>query len=251
MPESSIKKYKFAAIDIGNSRVKAFFKDKYGYFDYADPAWTAGLKEFFKDAGNIKIGCSSVRDPAYKQVKTALNNFQIFDAGHLLKKQGIIAYDHIDDIGQDRVLSLAGALNHFSPPLITVDCGTAVTVNALDDRYICRGGAIFAGAYTQLTALNNNTDKINVDDIRNNNYAAGKNTRDAVSSGILHSIAGGIKELVLKMILQEFSGNKSPVILTGGYNLLIMPLLLGTDLEVHTRDHLILEGIMRLLSETE
>ena len=251
MPENNIQKYKFAAIDIGNSRAKAFYKDKYGFFDYADTAWAARLNEFFKGAGDIRIGCSSVSDPAYEQAKKALNNFEIIDAEYLLEKQEIIAYDHIDDIGPDRVLSLAGALNHFSPPLITVDCGTAVTVNALDDRYICRGGAIFAGAYTQLAALNENTNKINVDDIQNNNYAAGKNTKDAVSSGILHSIAGGIKELVLKMILQEFSGNKSPVILTGGYNLLIMPLLLGTDLEVHTRDHLILEGIMRLLSETE
>src|SRR5690606_19356223 len=99
-------------------------------------------------------------------------------------------------IGTDRILSLLAVYKMTETPVVTVDCGTAVTVNLLDEENELLGGVILPGYYTQARALNLYTaDLPLIKDIKSEGYI-GKNTEDAIKYGILSSIIGAIKTTI-------------------------------------------------------
>jgi type III pantothenate kinase len=156
-------------------------------------------------------------------------------------------YKQIKGIGSDRVMGLYGASLLASPPLITVDCGTAVTINALDKNMRCAGGAIFAGHRSQMIALSGNTENLKEIEFSKIRRSAGKNTKDAINSGIIISISAGINEIVRRIIKEEFGGAEVPVFITGGGSGLIRKELNEGSLKYIYRPHLVLEGVWKVL----
>jgi pantothenate kinase type III len=244
--------YSFAALDIGNTSSKLLFKSKIHVVKNSEK--TSKLTKFLprdsKDE-HVIIGYSSVNEDRLDRFRDSLRNsvnLHAVDAMNLLEKQDKLIYKHIEGIGSDRVIGLYSALQEFEPPLITVDCGTAVTVNAVDKDGTCLGGAIFAGIETQMNALENYTSLLqNVNLKLPIEKAAGRNTTDAIRSGLILSVAGGVREIVNRIFAEEFSGQRAPVILTGGGSQLIFDQLISQGFEIHFKERLILDGIMYLL----
>ena len=88
--------------------------------------------------------------------------------------------DEPDAVGIDRVFGALAAKSMVpaGTPAITVDVGTAVTVNLIDADGVFQGGAIFPGPRLMGLALHQHTAKLPLIDLREipNDDPPGKNT---------------------------------------------------------------------------
>ncbi len=207
------------AIDIGNSRIKLLYGDNILKLSYLEMNWKELLMEFINKAKDFTPYYCSVNDKIANEIiqilssKYAVNSINILD---IINYHRLLIYHHIKGIGADRVLSLVSALYYEQPPLFTVDCGTAVTVNVVDENRICLGGAIFPGIDAQqfaLDKLTQNLYKINIKEVIS---LPAKNTEDALNSGIILSVVGGIREIVGRICWEKFNTKQISVIFTGG-----------------------------------
>jgi pantothenate kinase type III len=244
------------AADLGNSRIKIMTEDNIVSIDYKDK-WLERIKRFIPDYS--KVVYSSVNSSMEEMLLNSSDideNIDFINAKAILEKEELIKYRHISGIGTDRILGLAGALSIKQPPVITIDCGTAVTVNALDKTGTVKGGAIFAGAYTQLNALLNETEEIktNADELASENFfddidniePAGRNTNEALKAGILHSVAGGIIYLIEEYSSRYFPGEEVSIFTTGGYGNYINDILKKKNINSTYIQSLVLEGILKI-----
>ncbi len=244
------------AADLGNSRIKLMTNDNVLSVEYSD-SWIKNIKSFIPD--NSKVYYSSVNREQEERLLESNEISEVIDfinVKSILEKEEHIKYRHIKGIGVDRVLGMLGATYVANPPLITVDCGTAVTVNALDADYKVIGGAIFSGVFTQLNTLLHNTNEIadSAGVINERTFLkttgkmeyAGTNTADALKSGIISSVTGGIMLLTDKIRKNYFNDEKIKIIITGGYGNIIAQEMKSGNYDVSYIQSLILEGIFKI-----
>jgi len=63
-----------------------------------------------------------------------------------------VRYREPRDVGADRVVNAVAALKEYSPPLVIVDFGTAITFDVINEKGEYIGGAISPGIGISLTA---------------------------------------------------------------------------------------------------
>lgn len=154
-------------------------------------------------------------------------------------------------VGPDRLFDAVAAnrLRRSHQPAIVIDSGTATTVNLIDDRGAFLGGAIVAGFGLMAAALHERTallPRIDAVDLSPPPMALGRNTTEALRSGLYWNLVGGVKELVARLsdIASESSDEPPLVLLTGGASPLLVPHLP----EARHEPHLTLQGL--ILSST-
>lgn len=148
-------------------------------------------------------------------------------------------------VGPDRLFD-AVAANCVRPTgrsAVIVDSGTATTVNLVDVSGAFCGGAIVAGFELVASALHEHTallPKIDVAEI-GTPEALGRDTAEALRSGLYWSLVGGVKELVAQLsdLALEQDGDAAIVLLTGGAGPILAPHLPTAELH----PHLTLQGI--------
>lgn len=166
------------------------------------------------------------------------SNVRIFDIKSIFiefENQQLIHFSHIKGIGIDRLLGLINSYLLYKTNCVTIDFGTAITLNQIDNKGFVRGGQIIPGYFTQLNSLNLSTDKINID----NNYhdysndfnklinlniieiigKSGDNTIDAVSYGIINSICGVITNFIRTNSKENEAKILTNVTFAGSYSL--------------------------------
>lgn len=127
---------------------------------------------------------------------------------------GVInGYQMPQQLGVDRWVCLVGARAMDGKSLCIIDCGTAVTIDALSARGKHLGGMISPGLRLMKAALLNNTSDIAEAGDRHDGFL-GQRTADAVQNGSIHSIAGLIEKTVRE--LEKRYGEKFNPVLTGG-----------------------------------
>ena len=94
-----------------------------------------------------------------------------------------------------------------------IDCGTAITVNALDENNKCLGGIIFSGPRTQSIALAEHTSDLYETDLIHTKSIIANSTKDALNNGIIFSTAYSVLQIIDEF---ENSLGKSNIIFTGG-----------------------------------
>ncbi len=125
-----------------------------------------------------------------------------------------IRCDEPGKVGVDRLLNAVAAHARTKRGAVVVDVGTAITVNAVADDGAFLGGAIAPGRETMLHALHRRTESLPQVDLRQPKAAIGKNTADAMRSGVYWGTIGLIESLV-RRVAAELRGDP-PVFLTGG-----------------------------------
>ena len=136
-----------------------------------------------------------------------------------------IAVDHPERVGIDRLMAAVAAWRMCAnQPAIVIDAGTAVTVDLLRDGRFA-GGAILPGMRMSAAALDRYTDKLPYIETVGiaPPDAIGKNTADAMKSGMFWGTVGAIRELASRMA--ESVDSPPRVFLTGGDSATIAPLL--------------------------
>lgn len=135
-------------------------------------------------------------------------------------------------------------LLEHEPPLIVVDMGTATTLSVLDKNGAHIGGCICPGVKISLDALTDKTALLPGLQLDKPRRAIGRNTSDAMRSGIMLGAAAMIDGLVARM--EAELGYKTTVIMTGGIAKFVAPLC-KTPV-IYDRD-LILKGLTALYRE--
>ncbi len=223
--------------DFGNSNVKFLSPDgKFLRFAYNDNS----LYRFF-DKKEYKIVFSSVNPKAVENIINQKNT-EAVDAFDILTESDLIDFSEIEGIGADRIFGLLGALSQSYPPLITIDCGTAVTINVLNDERKVLGGVIMPGHKLQEFALQNRTEGLKRIIVSKPEELIGQNTNAAISSGIYHGIAAAVVSIVSGILTDILKQKKVNIFLTGGGSLLILPYLQKSFKIIHD-EMLVLKGI--------
>jgi len=147
-------------------------------------------------------------------------------------------YTRPEQLGADRWLALIGARGLTPAACAVIDCGTAVTVDALNAKGEFVGGVIFPGLRLARASLAQATSALDTAPGSGDDCLA-RTTADAVAAGTRYGIAGAIERVV-----REFEATLGPLewIVTGGDAPQILPLLSAAR---HEPD-LVLKGLARL-----
>jgi pantothenate kinase type III len=247
------------AVDIGNSRIKILADNQF-FAAELDTNWQEAMHKYLWNFSgkSVILGVSSVNPEVFAQLETELkkrSNVRWKALQEMMSHQNIVDVAGIQGIGSDRVLSLIGglqyAVEHFPAqvaPILTIDCGTAVTLNALTTRRKCLGGAILPGVGTQLRALHHFTQQLPEVEVGFEDAASGTNTAQAMRIGVVRGIAGAIKEIAGQMIEQHFNNEMPIVLITGGDAGIVLKALETWDVQPHHTPHLVLHGASALMA---
>ncbi len=154
-----------------------------------------------------------------------------------------IRYDNPREIGADRLVNAVALRERFGGPAVCVDFGTATTFDVLsaDGDYL--GGALMTGIEISLEALSERGARLPKVELAPPRSVIGKNTIDAIRSGVVFGYAGAI-DAILRRLYDEL-GERAAVIATGGLASLVVPY---TEEISEVDDLLTLTGL-RLLHE--
>ncbi len=124
--------------------------------------------------------------------------------------------------GADLVVADVAALREYKPPMIIIDMGTATTMSVLDETGAHIGGCIIPGVKISLDALTEKTALLPGLQLGEPKAAIGRNTIDAMRSGVMLGTASMIDGMIEKM--EKELGCKTTVIATGGTAKFVIPL---------------------------
>lgn len=159
-------------------------------------------------------------------------------------KTGVrIRYEDPKGVGADRVADAAAVCDRYGPPACVVDFGTATTFDAIDAQGDYLGGAIAPGIGIAADALYRNTAKLTRVELVRPPSAIGRNTVNAMQSGLLYGYVGLVEGMVERF--RRELGPGMSVIGTGGLASVIAQ---ETDVIQHIDPWLTLEGL-RLIWE--
>jgi type III pantothenate kinase len=155
--------------------------------------------------------------------------------------------DEPDKVGIDRLLGAvaAKAMTTTGMPAITVDVGTAVTVNLIDAHGVFQGGAIFPGPRLMGRVLHEHTAKLPLIDLTGHPYEdtfPPKNTAAAIRFGIDSAVLGGVNTL-LSLLADKECRVPPLLLLTGGACHLLDGCIFPSVAEQRFVPTLTLEGI--------
>lgn len=175
------------------------------------------------------------------QAMKLLTGNQPLIVGPGLKTGLQILVENPQQLGNDRVTDAVAAAHFYPTPVIIIDMGTATTVSVVDNGNRFLGGAIMPGVYTALNSLSGNASQLPHISLDKPKHVIGRNTVDAMRSGILYGTAGSV-DAVIRRIREELGGSAT-VVCTGGLSKVIVPLC--TEKVILDED-LLLKGLMLL-----
>ncbi|MGW0039568.1 type III pantothenate kinase [Gordonia sp. NPDC003376] len=171
---------------------------------------------------------------------------------HVLLEPGVrtgvpLLVDNPKEVGTDRVANSLAAHHVYGGPAIVVAFGTATVVDAVSVKGEFLGGAIAPGVNLAVEALSEHTVTVRRVELMPPRSVLGKNTVEALQSGILFGFAGQVDGLVERVrdTVPGFDGDDVAVVATG----FLAPLMFDEcrSLTAH-HTYLTLEGL-RLVHE--
>ena len=242
-------------VDIGNTRIKMADWDGKELSAYRDCVYAGhdidGLMEYTV-AGSRDYQTVLLASVASETVSAALQSWfkrNIKARLHIVhaSKQALgvtNAYQQADKLGVDRWLAMIAAYHLSSTAVCVADCGSALTVDMVDQQGRHQGGMIVPGRRLQLETLGMRLARLSIPDDELEPVIWGNNTEACMVSGTLASLAGTITIAMLEA--ERRSGVTPRLILTGGD----APRLgeyLHMPYEWH--QHLVLQGLALLSKE--
>ena len=237
-------------IDLGNSRLKwaqqgpglwhtdAALLDKAEIVPLLDNVW-GGI------VAPQKVVVCSVSDPQrlhaleqWAQTRWSVQPWIVRTQAEQLGVKNL--YRQPQQLGADRWAALIGARGLTSDAVCVVDCGTAVTVDALSASGEFLGGAVFPGLRLLRESLVRGTAGIPAA-AGNAADCLARSTADGVAAGTLYGLAGAVERLADEY--RRALGEGMQLLLTGGD---------APDLATHLRvphtpvPDLVLKGLARI-----
>ena len=243
------------AVDIGNSSTKV------GWFDESQrptslpqpnrvadfPTGHPPPRTLLAEMGDetVRWRIVSVHRAGERQLTTWIASQRPRDNCRVLQHTDLplaLAVEYPQRVGMDR-LAAAVAANAIRDPgrsAIVVDAGSAITVDLVDAAGAFQGGVIMPGFRMSAEALSSKADLLPLAEFSPEREppVIGKNTEDAIRSGLFWGAVGGVREVIDRM-----SAGLSPqpqVFVTGGDLRRLVERLGG---EARFVPHMVLAGI--------
>ena len=244
-------------VDIGNARIKWGLQD--------GDSWTDGEAQLhkgraFKDIARPiwkdlvqpeRVIVSNVAGREYeKSVQTWMKRrWKVVP--EFLRSQasqcGVTnAYQVPERLGADRWANLIAAHAYYPGPAVIIDCGTAITIDALDAAGKHLGGLIVPGMDLMSAALVGNAAGIELTEPGSQSVSLlGSSTESAVAGGVLYT-AVALVDRVCQDLRAEL-GRTTTMLLTGGDAGRLLPLL---DTRPRHDANLVLKGLSVFAKES-
>jgi len=132
-----------------------------------------------------------------------------------------LMYDPLFELGADRIAHAVAVDKLHGAPAIVVDFGTATSFDAIGKDSVYLGGAIAPGLTIAADALWRRTAQLQRIDLRIPERAIGRNTAEAVQSGLILGHVGMTRDMI-RRVGAEIEG-AAHVIATGNHASLIAP----------------------------
>ena len=230
---------KIIAIDIGNTETTVGIGSNDGWDSYRfttrDANTSDELLALFNSTLNLdadsknqiagSIICSvvpQVTNNMVQAVEKYLNSLPIV-VGPGVKTGLKVNIDNPKELGPDRIANSVAGYKIAESDVVIVDLGTATTFDVVNAKKEYLGGAIAPGIKISLDALTSKTASLKSVELDLPEKVVGKNTYEAIQSGLIYGHASMIDAMIEKL-LQEL-GTKPKIILTGGLSETIKPAL--------------------------
>lgn len=134
-------------------------------------------------------------------------------------KTGVpILTDNPREVGADRIVNALAAATIYGGPCIIVDFGTATTFDVIDAEHRYLGGAIAPGIQLSLEALSRRGAQLRSVELVLPRGIIGKNTVEAIQSGVIYGFAGQVDGIVTRLIeTLAVDRDHITVVATGSY----------------------------------
>jgi type III pantothenate kinase len=134
------------------------------------------------------------------------------------------AYSHPESLGTDRWVTLIAARNMYELPVCVVDCGTAITLDAIDVDGEHLGGLIVPGISMMQDALIQGTEiEIQDEDIQQSASLLARDTGEGMQAGSVYAAIAFIDRVTTD--LEQELQQSMQCIITGGDASRLLPLL--------------------------
>ncbi len=180
------------------------------------------LRENGIDPNQVKeIALCSVVPEAVYAISAACQKY--FDIRPFILQAGVktglkIQYRNPLEVGADRIANAIAAVELFPDQnLIILDLGTATTLCAVGKDRSYRGGVILPGLKMSMQALESGTSKLGSVEIIRTDICLGRTTASSIQSGLYFGHLGALREIMHRIQLEEFEGQRPTVIATGGF----------------------------------
>ncbi|MCH1415770.1 MAG: type III pantothenate kinase [Candidatus Actinomarina sp.] len=230
---------KIIAIDIGNSETNVGVGNstKWESYRYTTRKTITSdeLLMMFKttidlsklnDKGVDGVIVCSVVPQITDSVVSAISEFTTKDVlvvGPGIKTGLKVNIDNPKELGPDRIANSVGGFKKTNKEVVIVDLGTATTFDVVNSNKEYLGGSIAPGIKISLDALISKTSSLKSVELKEPDKVIGKNTYEAIQSGLVLGHASMIDSMLEKIVLES---NLSPgVVITGGLGTLIQPVL--------------------------
>jgi len=129
-----------------------------------------------------------------------------------------LKYENPKEVGADRIVNTAAAYHLVHGPAIVVDFGTSTNFDVVSARGEFLGGALAPGIEISLDALAARAAALRKVELVEPRTPIGKNTVEALQSGILYGFAGQVDGMVrrIRPYLAPDDPDSVAVIATGG-----------------------------------
>jgi type III pantothenate kinase len=134
-------------------------------------------------------------------------------------KTGIpIRMDNPKEVGSDRIMNALAAVHLFGGPAVVVDFGTSTNFDAVSARGEFVGGALAPGIEISVDALSRRAAQLLKVELTRPPRVIGKNTVEALQSGIVYGFAGQVEGIARRMAreLAPADPESVTIIATGG-----------------------------------
>lgn len=149
-----------------------------------------------------------------------------------------LTYNNPREVGTDRVMNTLAAHTLYGGPTVVVDFGTSTSFDVVSARGEFLGGALAPGVEISADALAARAAQLVKVELTRPTRAVGKNTVEALQSGILYGFAGQVDGIVDRIAAEV--GELRAVVATGG----LAPTIVGECRTVtHHEPHLTLIGL--------
>jgi type III pantothenate kinase len=216
--------------------------DEYGLF------FRTVLRENGIDPNQVnEIALCSVVPEAVYGISAACQKY--FNIRPFILQAGVktglkIQYRNPLEVGADRIANAVAGVEMFPDKnLIIVDLGTATTLCAIGKDRSYRGGVILPGLKMSMQALESGTSKLGSVEIIRMDVCLGRTTASSIQSGLYFGNLGALREIMHRIQLEEFDGERPFVIATGGF----ASLFGGSGLFDQIVQDLVLRGLLGVL----
>lgn len=146
---------------------------------------------------------------------TKFTNEKILVVGDKNVKLNIdVQVQNKNEVGDDRLINSIAARQKFGNALLIIDFGTATTFDVVGQKGEYLGGVIAPGINLSLKALHDMTAKLPKISVRQQKNVIGKNTVEAMNSGVYFGYISLIEGMIEK--IEKELDHKTTRIITGG-----------------------------------